>query len=328
MLQNGPHVLSIQSNMKGYLLIGGLAMLLIHQCYPIPDRIQLIGFLAGIVTVGIPHGAADVLVSMKNAQESKRTQMFARFLLQYIGILLLFALALFYFPMPALIVFLGIAAFHFGETDLYQFDTNIISGKCFAFSYGLLIIGLILLTHLDEAWSLLHGLGVTRQDWPVLEWIHTHANALLSFLLVGFFVCTFIHFSFHPDEARHQETFLVQLVILFAVLYKLPLLLGFSFYFIIWHSLLSLGNIFTYLQKTNASDAKRIVRTIFLYSTITFLGIALFCIAARWLWNDDTLLVISFAALVVLTAPHMMVMHEMYGHLRRHLLHPKAATSI
>ena len=55
------------------LLVLGFILLLVQQyIIPIDLNTQFIVFLSGIVLLGIPHGAADLLIATKNADTRKR----------------------------------------------------------------------------------------------------------------------------------------------------------------------------------------------------------------------------------------------------------------
>ena len=133
------------------LLLSGCVLLLFQQyILPFNDSTQSIIFLAGILLLGVPHGAADLLVASQNANSSKKSFSKFRFLAVYISRLFAFAAILWLFPLPGILLFILFAAYHFGETDLYQFKTNTLIGKLFVITYGLLILSVILLHHFDE----------------------------------------------------------------------------------------------------------------------------------------------------------------------------------
>lgn len=298
------------------LLIGGV-LLFLHLIELMPVNVQVGLFIAGVLLVGVPHGAADLLVGLQNAKEEQRVQTRWRFLSGYLAKLVLFGLLFYVFPTAGLLLFFVLAAFHFGETDLNRFDTDAFSGKCFVLSYGLLIIGFILLIHLDEAGPLLTALGADAAGMETLAWLEQRKGFILTLLLLFFFTATFVHLLRRPGDAKKQDLFLWRLVALLVLLYNLPLLLGFFFYFVVWHSVLSLSNIVGYLQKAGGARTRNITLTMFAYSIATFAGIAVLSFFFRTVLTQQALITVAFAALAVLTAPHMMVMHHMYSHLRK-----------
>ena len=133
------------------LLLAGLLLLIFHSYIsPLSAQTQFVVFLVGIILLGVPHGAADLLVANQTADHAKKNFSKFSFLFIYIGRLGMFAAVLWLFPVAGNFLFIAFAAYHFGETDLHRFKTNTIAGKLFVFSYGLLILGVILLHHFEE----------------------------------------------------------------------------------------------------------------------------------------------------------------------------------
>ena len=50
------------------LLFGILILVLEFFIFSVPEKIQFIFFITGILTLGVPHGAADLLVAIQNAK--------------------------------------------------------------------------------------------------------------------------------------------------------------------------------------------------------------------------------------------------------------------
>ena len=95
------------------------------------------------------------------------------------------------------------------------------------------------------------------------------------------------------------------------------MLLGFTFYFVLWHSLLSLKNIVFYLREKNKVSYQSITKQIILYSFLAIVGIGLFGLTGFMFINKNAVAGYIFLGLAVLTAPHMGIMYEMYGVIRQ-----------
>ena len=119
------------------------------------------------------------------------------------------------------------------------------------------------------------------------------------------------------SSVKDQGEFLIRLAIILLIIFNLPLLLGFTFYFVVWHSVLSLNNIITYLQKNNFNSGKAVARQIVFYSLVAIAGIFLFGTAGFMFISANAMTGYLFLGLAVLTAPHMQIMHEMYNSLRQ-----------
>ncbi|MBC7721313.1 MAG: hypothetical protein H7068_04770, partial [Pedobacter sp.] len=100
-----------------FLILLGFALLVFEQqIQAISVQSQFVIFLIGIFLLGVPHGAADLLVATKNARFAKKTFSNSYFFINYIGRLLLFAATLWLFPLVGNLLFIFFAAYHFGET--------------------------------------------------------------------------------------------------------------------------------------------------------------------------------------------------------------------
>jgi beta-carotene 15,15'-dioxygenase len=303
--------------MRIILLVTGFLLLLVQQyLVPLPVNVQFIVFLTGIVLLGVPHGAADLLVAARNTESRQKKFSIPRFFTNYVGRLLLFAAVLWFFPLAGNLIFIIFAAYHFGETDLSRFNTKTIAGKLFVVSYGLVILAVILLHHFEEVKPLFASFESGIKYAAVINWIHEHQYVILSVCGCFFFASTFVYFATsNPGEAGKGE-FLVQFTLIVCILYNLPMLLGFTFYFIVWHSLLSLRNIVRYLRKDGLFSAAKITRQISLYSVLAMTGICLFGLTGFMFTDTSIMIVYIFLGLAVLTAPHMQIMHEMYHSIR------------
>jgi beta-carotene 15,15'-dioxygenase len=313
--------------MRIALLITGFALLMIQQyLLPVPAKVQFIVFLCGIVLLGVPHGAADLLVAVRNTESSSKKFSIPRFFINYLGRLLLFAAVLWFFPLIGNLLFIVFAAYHFGETDLSRFNTKSTIGKLLVISYGLVILAVILLHHFEEVKPLLSSFEAGIQHAAFINWMDEYRYVLLSVFGCFFFCCTFMYFAANAPGGANKGEFLVQFALLVCILYNLPMMLGFTFYFIVWHSLLSLRNIVRYLRKDGLFSTAKITRQISLYSILAMGGICLFG-AAGFMFTDTSIMIVYiFLGLAVLTAPHMQIMHEMYHAIRNRSTNANAET--
>ena len=298
------------------LLISGFILMILHQYFPISAQTQFIIFLVGIMLLGVPHGAADLLVAAQTGSDGGKPFSKLNFFSTYLGRLILFALLLWFLPLVGIFSFILFAAYHFGETDLYNFKTNTWSGKLLVCSYGLVILAVILISNVDEVKQLLSLSGSGLKQIHIIDWVKKHQNIALSLFLLLFFSAVFIYFLSGRGTGIIPDKFLLQFAVLVFILYNLPLVLGFSFYFVVWHSTLSLGNIIRYLRKGSKYSNFFILKQIGLYSSIAFAGIFLFGIAGFMFISNQAIMVYIFAGLAILTAPHMPIMHNMYNKLR------------
>ncbi|MCU0385343.1 MAG: Brp/Blh family beta-carotene 15,15'-dioxygenase [Flavihumibacter sp.] len=302
---------------NSFIAIGLLLCMLHHWWIPIPFQVQAGILIIGFIFLGIPHGAADILVAKYQSSATRTYFSLRNFLLQYLLQILLFGLFLWIFPMPALLLFLCISAYHFGETDLKKIPADNWIGKLFISSYGLLILFFLLLTHIDEVvpiLSLIDDTAVLNGLTPVIQ---EYQQLLLGILFIVFLVISFIFFSQQVKKQQFDSgNFLLRLALLLLILHQLPLLLGFSFYFIIWHSSLSLQSIITGLKNAGSYYPKKLIKHLLICSGIALAGTSFFLFYFGDIKNNNQILWYCFATLALLTAPHMLVMHRLYKWMR------------
>jgi len=299
------------------LLLGCLLLLFQKYLIPLSTNSQFIIFLVGILLLGVPQGAADLLVANRSADASKKTFSSVRFLSIYISRLFLFAAVFWFFPVIGNLLFIFFAAYHFGETDLNQFKTNTLLGKLFVISYGLVILSVILLHHFEELKPVFQLFKSGKENQIFINLIDHNKYIIMNISCVSFFITTFLYFIKNNNlKTNEKGIFLIHFSVILFILFNLPLLLGFTFYFVVWHSVLSMNNIVIYLRKDNTFTFNTIAKQILLYSIIAIAGIGIFGLTGFMFVSNNAIVGYLFLGLAVLTAPHMQIMHDMYNNLR------------
>lgn len=300
------------------LIIAGLVLLITQQYFhPFSDVSQINLFLAGVLFLGVPHGAADFLVAMQNAGYRKNAFSKIGFFINYLGRLVTFGFLLWIFPLVGIILFIIFAAYHFGETDLHEFKTDLLSGKVMVTAYGLVILSVLLLNHLEEVKPIMGYIDSGSQFSNLFIQLATYKTTIiLSSILFLCIVSIFYVYNNKNVITKNDAIYLVRFIFILFILYKMPLVLGFTFYFIFWHSLLSMNNIIGYLRKDSLNKPIIILKQILGYSSLAIAGILLVGLTGLMFLNNNAFLSYIFMGLAVLTAPHMQIMHDMYNKIR------------
>jgi Brp/Blh family beta-carotene 15,15'-monooxygenase len=298
------------------LSAGCLLLFFQHFIYKVDDNAQFIIFLSGILLLGVPHGAADLLVANRNADSHKMEFSRVRFLFIYVSRLALFSATLWFFPLIGNLLFILFAAYHFGETDLHQFKTNTFLGKLFVISYGLVILSVILLHHFEDIMPIFLQFKSGNENIAFINLIDENRYTIMSMAGILFFTTTFVYFLRNNSDHLEKGYFLIRFAVILFILYNLPMLLGFTFYFVVWHSVISLKNIINYLRNNNLFSKNLIAKQIILYSVLALTGIAIFGLTGFMFISNNSMMGYVFLGLAVLTAPHMQIMHDMYHSIR------------
>ena len=182
----------------------------------------------GILTFGIVHGANDLLLINKttNSTKSILTQFFI-----YLTLVLLFFIFFYSIPSLALITFVILSSYHFGEQQWTLFEkTNNYIIKILYFSYGLLIFSILFYFNFNEVSFIIKDITDQSLDF-------TFFKNLLIFSSLTTLIISIMLFKHLKNQLLIQIFLLIFFVI---TVYFTDLLLSFAIYFVLWHSLPSI----------------------------------------------------------------------------------------
>ena len=253
---------------------------------------NLIG-LAGIVLIGLPHGALDGAVAMHLGLVDKFSSM-ARFVIIYVGLAGLVVGAWIIAPSLCLIVFLTISMLHFGAGDARHGEGALRFAETLAHG-GLAIVG-ISQFHRSEADEIFYYL--INQD-TAMVWLAI--NVLTVAVIVAIIACV----SQAAKDVKWSATAL-ELLVLGIVYALVPPLLGFAIYFCLVHSARHFRRILSTIKAT--VDFSNIKNQAILFTTASWIAAGV----AFWMFADfadpgPTVLRITFIGLAALTVPHMLL---------------------
>ena len=253
---------------------------------------NLIG-LAGIVLIGLPHGALDGAVAMHLGLVDKFSTM-ARFVIIYVGLAGLVVGAWIIAPSLSLIVFLTISMLHFGAGDARHGEGVLRFAETMAHG-GLAIVG-ISQFHRSEVDEIFYYL--INQD-TAMVWLAI--NVLTVAVIVAIIACV----SQAAKDVKWSATTL-ELLILGIVYALVPPLLGFAIYFCLVHSARHFRRILSTIKAT--VDFSNIKNQAILFTTASWIaaGIA-FWMLADFADPGPTVMRITFIGLAALTVPHMLL---------------------
>jgi len=291
------------------LLIGFLLSIssLLLNFMPLQQTYML---FVGVVIIGIPHGSIDHYLYMTNNKLSGSFIHFFKFLIQYIGIGLIYAALWWLSPILALSIFIGISAFHFGELDTLNFDfKNKKYAYLVAFTYGLLFLLNLLLFNSKDVLPIIQSFpGISLTSTVLLQSSDLWIPIFSIISVIIFFVILLISLEKSAYFSKKTITNLLFLVFLQALVFSMPLILGFAFYFCAWHAVLSFNSILKHLEWQTKSPLfvlKKLVPTNL--AAWLFLGSLMFYFKL----DLNRLTAILFLGIAILTAPHIGVISKM-----------------
>jgi Brp/Blh family beta-carotene 15,15'-monooxygenase len=277
-----------------------ITVLLLTRQYWEGRNIEYIIAVAGILIAGIPHGAMDHITASFLTGSKFRL---VKYLIQYILSAVLYLVVWFLFPGIALLLFLLLTAWHFGETDLVCF-TNKKTAPVIIFIYGFSLL----------MWLLMKDGATTLQWMQLVAGKQTYVDSIITALLsvphlLWFVISAVVIFITVMNDKTKWLSAVVFLCFLFAAVYT-SLILGFIIYFTGWHSVQALQHIRLSVFK-NARVGKLLLNALpATLGSVVLLFVIVFYGKEEWLQSNS--LPSLFILLSVLTLPHMAEMHRLY----------------
>jgi len=253
-----------------------------------------------VVSVGILHGANDLLILSK-LEDGKNS--FTRNLLIYLGIITVCALIYFLNPFVAIVLFVFLSGYHFGEE---HFGEKLHQAPIFDFvfftAYGLLLFSLLFYLSQDDVAVIMNQLAnKTFSETQILAILFP--SAIVVFSLAGYLMLT------KKETKVNFGRELFYLLVLLVVFNTSSLVLSFAIYFIFWHSIPSIIHQTKFISGDIDNNALLYyVKKAAVFWAISVVGL----VVLYFLFPKATdLASVVFAILFAVTAPHTWVMHQM-----------------
>ena len=265
---------------------------------------NILGFLL-ILSIGVIHGANDLLIINRySAKESNKNQI----LFFFFYLMIVFTgFALFYFiPSLALLAFIAVSVYHFGEQhwEVNLSNTNLSSKikLSLIISHGLAFFIIIFMNNLLAVNEVLASFYISSLNYSYLALSLFSVSIVYLFLLV-----------YNKVLRNHFINEIIFFVLLYILTLSSTLIYGFAIYFIFFHSLLSIKDQVKFIYNDDkTSSIKKYIRSSMPYFilALTFLLIFYFFVDLQ----KVNLLQIIFTFLAAITFPHVIVIEKMYSH--------------
>ena len=258
---------------------------------------QLIfGFIL-ILSFGIIHGANDLLL-INYINKNNKPLSYLKLLFYYIIIVGLGGILFWIIPWFGLLLFILVSGYHFGEQQWQNLETGVVF-KLFEFTYGLFILFLLFIFHIEEVQNVIFNIA----SISIPENYFSVGLLITSFLLVILGIY-FVRINETFKNKWFLETFYL---LVFTIIFKVSSLIwGFAIYFIIWHSIPSIINQVSYLNGSfNLKNFVVYIQNAFIYWIVSLIGI----VVLYYLFRDVKLFnAIFFSFLAAITFPHVAVL--------------------
>ncbi len=263
---------------------------------------DMIGF-ALVLSVGLIHGANDLLIIKKNSKFSSNYSQFWPFF-TYVGLVFIGFTFFYLFPSFALIAFIIVSVYHFGEQHLEAITITKSLKNNYRFisivSHGIILFTIIFMNNINTVNNVFLSFKINFLNSNTLNIILiTTAIVYISTLVIN----------------KYLTSFIFSEILFFVLFYFLSLtstlILCFSVYFIFFHSILSIKDQVKYIYGNNdSSSLKRYLLNSMPYFILAIVFLILFYNHTE-IDNSD-LLPIIFTFLAAITFPHVIVIEKMY----------------
>ena len=267
---------------------------------------DILGFIL-ILSIGVIHGANDLLIIKKYTRKNSLKSQISYFL-YYLGLVFLGFIFFYLFPSIALLSFVLVSIYHFGEQhwEVKTSNADFINIKRIypIILHGLVFFVIVFMNNIDIVNDVLLSFNTISLNYNYLRillivlFLIYMSLLLLSKSIRGYFVDEFIFF-----------------ILLFLLTLNSSLIFGFSIYFIFFHSVLSIKDQVKYIY---GDDNSQYIKK-YLISALPYFILALLFLIGSYLFIDFEsldILPIMFTFLAAITFPHVIVIEKMYSSMK------------
>ncbi|MGI9137664.1 MAG: Brp/Blh family beta-carotene 15,15'-dioxygenase [Sediminibacterium sp.] len=303
---NLPHFILfiMQIKLRIYLLLFAFILCLIYGLLKLNINTQITFLIIVLVVFGVPHGALDLYID-QYLQKSDAHQ--GAFLIKYVLNILVYSLVWYFFPIWALVIFILITAFHFGEVDWIG-KNNLFIHKLIYTLLGLSWILFLLSKNIEFAITIFFKMGRSNISESNLMMM---ANKVYPFSLAAIVAIYLVLFFFKSKfflKEHHYYYSMIQFGTLILFAFFAPLWICFAFYFGFWHSLLSFDKIRKAFNIPNTFNGwKELLIKSMPFSIMAWFGFAFVTFQTLNSKDSSGVFTLIFITLSVLALPHLQI---------------------
>lgn len=270
---------------------------------------QVVLLATGVGLLGLPHGAFDWEVARNLYRRRHGPLWFVPFTVWYLSLGCVVLVAWSIAPLFALISFLGLAGYHFGQVDLQGAPARFRNQLLHTIARGFLPIGLICLVHTPAVVDIFNVMGGSLIATPRSVW----QFALVCIVASIPWLAEQYEYTLRSARTRgaslRSVIELIELPILVVALAVLPPLVGFTLYYCLWHSAQHTRESLEQLPGRSWRDkiAQYAVPTLPVTLAAWGLGAMGYLLLLPQTEIDDAVVRVIFVGLSALLVPHAML---------------------
>jgi Brp/Blh family beta-carotene 15,15'-monooxygenase len=272
------------------------------------QKIQYPLLVVLVLLIGLPHGATDFLLFRRLHGPALRNSQVFRFFLFYVLSVLGYLLGWLFIPATALLVFLAISVYHFGQSNWQYAQLPRRVAFISNLAWGCFVLGGVLLWHWDESSIVISQLLGKIPDWSgsamaTWQWMILLLNI---FLLIGLRFAGLINRNQFWRELGNFS-------VLSFMLFHTPMLVGFTLYFTLWHSLGSLLDQLTFFRLQWPSfSLLQYYSQAAPYTLLAIVGLLGLALGQSYLFSEISFVSLFFILISCMTLPHILLIEESY----------------
>ena len=280
------------------LILGSLYLVFIPD-----DDITNIISLAAILFFGVPHGAIDHKIHLKFSKKSN----VRKFILIYVSVGLAFLLWWLLMPLKALLFFIILSAYHFGQ-ELIEDIAETPKNSILNLIWGFIILVSPIVLKFNELLPTLNFIG-SQPILPIPK--DLQIITVLAIHLVGYVYLVYLLLKGVIHKVAFVRLIVFSIYLLGSYL-LLPFIVAFSLYFVLFHSINAMRHQFFWM-KDRSIDYTFIIflKDLSPFTLLTIVGLA----GLIYYLNPDDWSVFFtyfFVFISLLTLPHAMLFDELY----------------
>jgi Brp/Blh family beta-carotene 15,15'-monooxygenase len=263
--------------------------------------------LAFMLLVGLPHGATDHLLFGQLSREQGRKISMPLFYVFYVGLVLAYGVLWILLPWPALLLFLLVSVYHFGQSNW-----NYLAPRAWSvhLSWGAFVLFVPVVWHFEASRAVISVM--VKQEVPQIPDTVRHVTVVCLLVLnQGLIIWNVVRKNLGKWSGFLES---VNLWILFAMFLALPLMLGFALYFAGWHALSSSMDQISFFRKERKSFGwKDYIRAAAPYTLLALASLAGLYLLWPFMGQGVLHPGLLFMFIAAVTLPHMLLIDQLYG---------------
>ena len=296
-------------NKLGFLFLAVLYILISILSFDgnIPENVQIICCGTLIALVGIPHGAIDHVLYSSVSSKSM-----VSFYTIYLALMVAYVALWFLFPVCAMLFFLLISAYHFGESQLSYIQQSKLFSVLQYSVWGIHLLSTYIFYQLDTLAGIFNDYALMKQFVDLFKIIEFQGLSVVisGSLLAIYFAYLLLQRSITVQQVLQEIYVLVLIHISF---YLFGPLVSFTLYFVILHSMKVMLDEFQFLkEKFSGLSFYKFIKLLIPFSVVSFLGLFLIILFNNWILDLPIIYLIILMTSVI-TLPHAIVMHLFYA---------------